>query len=177
MSRGLVRAATLMILSMASCAHGPESTLARPADGASEAYGLDLTLMDTSGERDLASLKGRLVLLMISLDSCEACAGLEPKLKAFAAELEAESVPLTYMTVLLEPPSSDAPGPHERGAPWGDPRLAAGETRLGVIDTVPVTWLISRSGVPVLRYEGSGSDVIARLREDVGGYLRVESSF
>ena len=177
MSRGLVRAATLMILSMASCAHGPEPSLAVPADGVNEAYGLDLNLIDASGERELASLKGRLVLMMVSLASCEACAGLEPKLKAFAAELEAASIPLTYMTVLLEPPSPDNPEPHEKAAPWGDPRLAAGDTRLGVIDTVPVTWLISRSGVPVLRYAGSGSDVIARLRADVQGYLRVESSF
>ena len=177
MSRGLVRAATLMILSLASCAHGPDSSIARPADGASEGYGLDLNLIDASGERELASLKGRLVLMMVSLASCEACAGLEPKLKAFAAELEAESVPLTYMTVLLEPPSPDDPQPHEKAAPWGDPRLAAGDTRLGIINAVPVTWLISRTGVPVLRYEGSGSDVVARLREDVQGYLRVESSF
>ena len=177
MSRGLVRAATLMILGMTSCAHGPEPSLAVPADDVNVAYGLDLNLIDASGERELASLKGRLVLMMVSLASCEACAGLEPKLKAFAAELEAESVPLTYMTVLLEPPSPDNPEAHEKAAPWGDPRLAAGDTRLGVIDTVPVTWLISRSGVPVLRYEGSGSDVIARLRADVQGYLRVESSF
>ena len=138
---------------------------------------MDLKLQDAEAAFEMSSFSGRLVLLMVSLPSCEACAHLEPQLKNLAARLEKESLNVSYLTVLLERPDSEDSVQHGGEAPWAEPKLNAGQTKLGVIDTVPVTWVLSRSGVPILRYEGSGDEVVVQLEEDLRGYLKVKRSF
>ena len=81
------------------------------------------------------------------------------------------------MTAFLERPDGHDVDEASEEARWGDPRLAAGETKLGVIDTVPLTWLLSRDGVPLMRYEGAERTVVTQLEEDLRGYLRVEADF
>ena len=180
MSRGIASASVLAMLILSSCAHREASSpTARPGDApeAPQAYGLDLTLLDDNGELKMSSFAGRLVLLMVSIPGCEACAHLEPQVKELAVRLQGESVALSLVTILLERPPSDDVGGHGQGLRWADPRLVAGETKLGLVDTVPLMWLLSRSGVPLFRYVGSQDEVVALLEEDLRGYLKVETSF
>ena len=183
MSKLLVAALLLASLGLPACAHGERPAVRSAAKRAQverdtqAPYGLELTLLDGQSEVQLATYAGRLVLLMISLPDCEACSDLQPKLEALARELQGESIELAFLTILLEPPSAESPRSPNKAVRWGDPRLASGETRLGEMDAVPLTWLVSRTGVPLLRYEGMGDETVALLREDIRGYLRVEGSF
>ncbi len=180
MSDALVPALGLATCILMSCAHvAPESRVSAPTRPQQEVspYGLDLTLQDGQSEVALSSFAGRLVLLLISTPGCEACDRLKPGVKALATRLQSESVPVSFVSALLERPPEPALDSSERTVRWAEPRLAAGSTKLGVIDAVPLTWLLSRTGVPLLRYEGAADDVLGRLEEDLRGYLRVESEF
>ena len=80
---------------------------------------------------------------------------------------------MSYRALWLEGPPTDTPG----AGYWAGPSLAEGASRLGLVDTVPLTWLLSRQGVPLFRYEGGGEGVVARVEKDLRDYLRVEGRF
>jgi thiol-disulfide isomerase/thioredoxin len=176
----LVKALSLVMFILISCAHSaplPSVTTQETLPGEPKPYGLDLNLQSAQGERALSSYSGRLVLLLISTPHCEACDELKPQIKGLAKRLESESLPVSFVTAFLERPAELDVDEASEQVRWGDPRLAAGETKLGVIDTVPLTWLLSRDGVPLMRYEGAERTVVTQLEEDLRGYLRVEADF
>lgn len=180
MTDGCVKTVSLAIFVLMSCAHnGPESATPEPALVAGDPgpYRLELNLHSVEGEVAMSSYGGRLVLLVLSIPACEACERVKPRVKRLAERLEAESISVSFVSILLERPEDRNMSESGRPVRWGDPRLRAGETALGVIDTVPVTWLLSRSGVPLIRYEGADTGLVARLEEDLRGYLRVETNF
>ena len=163
-----------------SCAHSaPQRSVATAETAPKQAtpYALDLKLQSPHSELALSSFAGRLVLLLISTPGCEACDRLKPGVEGLAERLQSEAISVSFVTAFLERPQDLGSEDSGGGARWADPRLAAGETKLGSIDAVPLTWLLSRDGVPLLRYEGAGDEVVRHLEEDLRGYLRVESDF
>jgi thiol-disulfide isomerase/thioredoxin len=180
MTDALVKAIGLAMFILLSCAHGTPLRSVATTDTTREQappYALDLKLQSPHSELALSSFAGRLVLLLISTPGCEACDRLKPGVEGLAERLRSEAFSVSFVTAFLERPSDLESEDSGEGARWADPRLAAGETKLGIIDAVPLTWVLSRHGVPLLRYEGAGDDVVRHLEEDLRGYLRVESKF
>jgi len=135
-------------------------------------YGTQLDLRTGAGEpAPLGELRGSLVLLVVSRPGCRPCEVLTPKVVTLARQLTDDGHAVISRRVWLERPAYVE---GEAKAYWAGPRLSNGETRLGEVDRIPVTWLLSREGVPLFRYEGGGDAVLRQIEEDLRGYLRVE---
>ena len=181
-----------LALLVAGCATAQSRTTPIPGEGeapAQEKYGLDFEAYDTDGRSvDLAQNRGRLILLTFVADWCKPCHDLAPGLVRVVHGFAERGESLQLLGVLWErrdPAKGDErllhPGGQVEGFPFPVVRVpygvSEGESVLGDLPGLPITWLVGRTGVPLYRYRGGDPAVLSAIADDLARYLGVERRF
>lgn len=136
-------------------------------------YALDPAARAASALRTaMDGTQRRLAVVTFVADWCVACKRMAPELAALVDRQRRSGVDLALLGLAIDgPPRATWPFP-VHGAPAD---VTAGDSRFGAIDLVPTTWLVSRTGVPLYRYEGAGHEALEALNEDLTGYVAAEA--
>ncbi len=165
----------------------PSKLLAEPPDApaaqvAPAAYQLGVTVTPLEGAPfSLERYRGRMLVVTFTAAWCSVCRQLAPELAGLVQALRDRGEDVALLGLALDEGGLDAaraahaahPPPFPLALP--PPEVAQGASALGLVDKLPTTWIIGRTGVPLYRYEGGG--VTPQMARDLARYLGVEKRF
>lgn len=143
-------------------------------------YTLDVTVVSADGSQlSLKRHAGRILVATFVAGWCVRCTDLAGPLARVVDAANARGGKVDLVGIAFEEGGAEAASAYiDKAKPpydvvAGGEMILAGETPFGMVERLPTTWIIGRTGVPLYRYEGA--DIAPALAEDLARYLSAEA--